>query len=111
MNSTFDKKQEDDDFDDFQLASGTSASELSSSNKNGTLNWQGEVNKMKTLPNTPTTAESFKVLKSQPQVETKTLIIHQDLTQTWCYLRNHHHQSMPMSNHQYQQHPIVISTI
>ena len=71
LNSTFDKKQEDDDFDDFQLASGTSASELSSSNKNGTLNWQGEVNKMKTLPNTPTTAESFKVLKSQPQVQTK----------------------------------------
>ncbi|CAX44712.1 protein kinase, putative [Candida dubliniensis CD36] len=70
LNSTFDKKQDDDDFDDFQSAASTSVSELSSS-RNGTINWQGEVNKMKTLPNTPTTAESFNVSRSQSQPQTK----------------------------------------
>ncbi|EMG47746.1 SCY1 Protein kinase-like protein SCY1 [Candida maltosa Xu316] len=51
LNSTFDKKNnnnDDDDFDDFQ-----SASNSLDLPKNNTINWSSEVNKMKTLPNTP----------------------------------------------------------
>ncbi|RCK56381.1 Protein kinase-like protein SCY1 [Candida viswanathii] len=51
LNSTFDKKKEDDDedFDDFQLAQSLKLP------KRKHINWGTEVDKMKTLPNTPIT--------------------------------------------------------
>lgn len=63
LNSTFDKKKmdEDDDFDDFQLAKSIKLP------KRKHINWGTEVDKMKTLPNTPINQETPGTFQVQPQ--------------------------------------------